>query len=312
MINYTDKENMLKLVDIEKNSLKATLDIQKKLNKQILVFMKNFIGNIEIELDFDPANKAYYYMNESTSALNKSNSNIDSIQKLINRLDIIISSCETLPPSKIQERIKTYNNQFTKCINSIYKNTDSIENFIHEISLIDLSEFIESNKKVQQENNETNNLLEEYTITSDELHSSFIENTLIISDIQGKIILPYKLSDIKQLILDDSNEYSSIQEVINKLYTRPIKHYKFSSVARFKEAYKLVIEKEHGSKFKALSLASELFANYNLHPAIITACKSLDELDIYLACLDDNNLDDFKFFDIKYEIAPAIASSASN
>ena len=68
----------------------------------------------------------------------------------------------------------------------------------------------------------------------------------------------------------------------------------------------MITEKEHKSKMKALSLASELFTNYNLHPAIITACKSLDELDIYLACLDDNTLDDFPFFDIKYEIAPKV------
>ena len=52
----------------------------------------------------------------------------------------------------------------------------------------------------------------------------------------------------------------------------------------------------------------ELFINYNLHPAIITACNSLNELDIYLACLEDDTLEDFKFFSIKYEIAP-IASS---
>ena len=65
------------------------------------------------------------------------------------------------------------------------------------------------------------------------------------------------------------------------------------------------MSKSNGSsKLKALSLASELFMNYNLHPAIITACKSVDELDVYLACLEDNTLQDFRFFDIKYEIPP--------
>lgn len=35
MINYTNKENTLKLISIEKSSLNATLNIQKNLNKQI-------------------------------------------------------------------------------------------------------------------------------------------------------------------------------------------------------------------------------------------------------------------------------------
>ena len=73
-----------------------------------------------------------------------------------------------------------------------------------------------------------------------------------------------------------------------------------------------MIEKEHSSKLKAISLASELFGNYNLHPAIITACNSLDELDIYLACLEDNVLGDFKFFDIKYEIPPVVVPNTNN
>ena len=41
MINFSDKENIIKLINIEKSSLNATLDIQKTLNKQILMFMKN-------------------------------------------------------------------------------------------------------------------------------------------------------------------------------------------------------------------------------------------------------------------------------
>ena len=86
MINYTDETNVDKLILLEKNSLKATFDIQKTLNKQILVFMKNFIGNIEIDIDIDEENNAYLYLSKSTAILNKSNTNIANIAKL---LDII-------------------------------------------------------------------------------------------------------------------------------------------------------------------------------------------------------------------------------
>lgn len=314
MINYTDKENTLKLIEIEQISLNSTLSIQKNLNRQILTFMKNFIGNININVDFNPDNKSFKYMNESTSALNKSNKNIFYLEKLLKKLHNLATYLKKEPTnSKIDIKIKNYNKQFTAAINSIYKNTSAIEEFIHNISLIDLSELLkevnEENKVSQEEpiNEELTNI----AIYSDELENSFVENTLVISEIQGKVILPYKIEKIREILLDKNEKYSSLQDVIDKLYTVPIKNYKVSSIARFKEAYKLVAKKEHGSKLKAFALASELFFNYNLHPAVITACSSLDELDIYLACLEDSTLEDFKFFAIKYEVAPVVTSNDS-
>lgn len=51
----------------------------------------------------------------------------------------------------------------------------------------------------------------------------------------------------------------------------------------------------------------ELLFNYNLHPAIISACKNIDELDIYLDYLENNETDKFNCFNIKFEIAPSIS-----
>ena len=62
MINFSDECSLSALLKIEKNSLKATLEMQKSLNKQILMYMKNFIGNLEITLDFDPENKFFKYL----------------------------------------------------------------------------------------------------------------------------------------------------------------------------------------------------------------------------------------------------------
>lgn len=306
MINYTDKKNVDKLILLEKNSLKATFDIQKTLNKQILVFMKNFIGNIEIDIDIDEENKAYIYLSKSTAILNKSNTNIASIAKLLDILEDIQESVESLPPSKLKPKIESYNKKFTTIIDSVYKNTTKIQEFIHETSMLDLSTFL---KEISR--NKSQNIKKDIedgfnTITSSELESGFIEKTLIISDIQQKVILPYKLDKVEDILLTNSTKYRSLQDVIDKIYTRPIKYYKNAAAARFKEAYKLMRRREHSSRLKALSLASELFMNYNLHPAIISACRNIDQLDIYLACLEDNTLNEFKFFDIKYEVAPKV------
>ena len=98
------------------------------------------------------------------------------------------------------------------------------------------------------------------------------------------------------------NNYSSVSEIISKVYTRPLALYKHAARSRFREAYDLIINKEHGTKKQALDLGLELMFNSSLHPAIITACKSLDELDVYLSCLEYNELQDFKFFKVEYDI----------
>lgn len=309
MINFSDTENREKMLDLDKNSLNATLAIQKNLNCQLLSFMKNYMENVEINLNSNSDNKLFYYINTTVDMLSKSNSNIKMIQDLLSKINKLAKYMNngTYDDSVINE-VQIYNNKFNKVLNTVYENTSSIEKFILEISVVDMPELLKeysssceiATPSVQADSS---------TISSDRLDSTFIENTLIISDLKGKVFLPYTIEKIKDILQKDtSNYYKSISDVIEKLYTKSAKYYKFSAIARFKEAYRLMIKKEHSSRFKALCLASELFTNYNLHPAIITACESLDQLDIYLACLEDNTLEDFHFFDIKYEILPVMVT----
>lgn len=295
MINFSGSENLSNLIELEKVSLESTLDIQKNFNKQILIFVKKFMANIDFSLDSN--DKAFFYLNESTSALNKSNSNINDLKDLLVAVAQLNASDEN--------SLKDYNAQFKETMNSVYSNTESIEKFIQEITLTDFSELPTTTVVVPDVCNDS--LLE---VTDKTSASPLSERILVISETKKKVILPYEMNKINE-ILENNARYHSAEEVINKLYTKPISYYKFSPIARFKEAYKLVKEREKGSRFKALALAFELFGNYSLHPAIITACKSIDELDIYLACLDENSLDDFKFFNIKYEIPLAVSKFAN-
>ena len=303
MISISNDKNTKKIIEIEKKSLNSMLDIQKSLNKQILTFLKNFLGDLRVDINFDSENTVFKYINETTKALNKSNSNIEKLNALLKNIDELL---ENINSKSLESRIFLYNDNFNNEINFIYENTNFIEKFIHKISLLDLSTVLEEINKTSLKSNEPS-----LTISSEVLCSNFVENTLVISEMQGKVILPYTIKEINSILFNNEDKYSSIQDVIDKLYTKPIKEYRFSATARFKEAYKLIVEKEHKSKFQAFSLACELFTNYNLHPAIITACKSLDELDIYLACLEDNSLEDFPFFDVKYEIAPKLQKQES-
>ena len=56
----------------------------------------------------------------------------------------------------------------------------------------------------------------------------------------------------------------------------------------------------------------DMMFNYNLNPAIIAACKSQDQLEHYLNCLDGNTLNDFKDFEIKFEVAPLKVKNRKN
>ncbi len=313
MINFSDIENREKMLELDRSSLTATLAIQQNLNTQLLTFIKNYMGNVQVNINFDSESKAFYYINTSVSMLTKSNKNISNLKKLLTMLDSISASIQK-HSTTLSGKIDKYNAKFSPTLDTIYANTSSIEEFIHEISTIDMKALLEELAKennIQLSNN--NFQTDASTINSKDLELSYIENTLIISDLQGKVILPFTIAGVQEILQTDvEHNYTSISDVIERLYTRPMKNYKFSAIARFREAYRLMIFKEHTSKFKALCLASELFVNYNLHPAIITACESLDQLDVYLACLEEGTLDDFRGFDIKYEIPPTVLEEGTN
>lgn len=298
MINFSENENNFSnLIDLEKFSLISTLEIQKNFNKQILIFMKKFMSNIDLQVDIDPNNKSFLYLNEATTCLNNSNSNISILNNLLKSLENL-SNCN----DNLVEEIKSYNTNFKDCMTSIYANTENIEKFIKEITINNFSEL--SEKKLLE-------ITQPNSIPVSTI-SNKPKKTLVISEKTKKVILPYDINNIEKIYTKHKLKYSSTQDVIDKLYTKPISYYKFSPIARFKEAYKLIKEKEKGSTFKALSLAFELLGNYSLHPAIISACSSLDELDIYLACLEENSLQDFHFFNIKFDVPLSISKLAQN
>ena len=128
-------------------------------------------------------------------------------------------------------------------------------------------------------------------------------DTLLISETQNKVVLPYKIKDVEKA-LSENSQYKTIEDVINVEYTLPLDKYKNSTKSRFKEAYNLMRKKEKASIFDSLSLATEVTFNNLLNPAIITACQNLDQLDVYLDCLSSNKRDKFNYFKVKYEILP--------
>ena len=307
----TNQSNVMKLINIEVTSVTASLDSQKAFSKQILVFLKSFIGNVEVDSIFaDNVNK---FLSDASFYLSKINSNITLYNNLLEILDNIKFNCPSIEYSTTVSKITQYNKKFDTSTSEILKNNVDIEKFIHSMSALDISEYIsidnldiltnadsaDTGSTIVQEPKKATRRKKKDTV-------SLNENTLTISETSGLVTLPYKVADLKKALRNEPEKYASLSDVILSQYTVPLRDYRFSAISRFKEAYKLVINKEHGSKKEALSLATELLTNYNLHPAVITACKNLNELDVYLSCLEFNELEDFHFFKIVYEALPVM------
>ena len=203
------------------------------------------------------------------------------------------------------DKIKNSNipfDEYTNISSNISNCIIDIEDFfISSMNFIDLN-FDET--IVVSDNNEST-IKDSPSQTVDNSNSDLLENTLIISETQGKVFLPYTIDNLKS-ILEENTKYQSFNEVINDNFVIPYANFKNPIFSRFKEAFKLIKLKEHGSVKEALDLGMELLLNYNLHPAIISACKNIDELDIYLDCLENNETDKFDCFDIKFEILPSL------
>lgn len=133
-------------------------------------------------------------------------------------------------------------------------------------------------------------------------------HTLVISEEDGKVYLPYTKEDVKNEVFQ--NKGSKISDVIEDKYIMPLDKYKNSIRARFREGYNLMYKREGKSKRSAIMLGIELMFETNLHPAIISACKNLQELDIYLDCLEDNELEKFSCFKIIYKSLPTLRKKA--
>ena len=142
---------------------------------------------------------------------------------------------------------------------------------------------------------------------NEEEHLSIQENTLIISEKTKKVFLPYDYSSVEEVFINNPSKYSSIEDIIKTDFVLPLEQFKFPSISRFREAFKLMRYKENSSFKEALDLSFELLFNYNLHPAIISACRNLDELDIYLDYLADNETHKFSCFKIIFEVAPTLS-----
>ena len=319
---------------IQDSSLKEQIEIEiSKLDDMILTYenkgktfqnmtdtILNTLNNIE-ENNTDKLYKSSTLLKETIENNNCLIQNIIKLKSsLLNILDIIDSDLNLNSYVDNTSEIKNILIEYNKYYEKIQKDINVLENNItHILNDITTLSLLSNTHNINNENNSQNNTNLIYTVSEDNNNLQYLENSkntnttnkhsnnlLIVSEKDQKAYLPYNYLEIEKIYNNKKNIYSCIQDVIEKLYILPLKNFKNSITSRFREGFKLIKERENGSTLKALSLGLELMFKYNLNPIIIAACRNVDELDIYLDCLEENQLNAFKCFQIRFEIMPKI------
>jgi len=133
-------------------------------------------------------------------------------------------------------------------------------------------------------------------------------DTLLISEKEGKIFLPYTVKDLNAYLVEYPDEYKSLSDVVNQEYIISIEEYKNQSISRFKEMYCLMRDIEMRSIIESFKKAFEIMFDTRVNPAIIAACRSEEQINNYLYCLERNDLSNFKDFKIVFDMAPLSSS----
>lgn len=302
-----NNEQIANIIGSEKKLVLSTIESQKALKDMLL----NYMQKLADSADNVASNCSDFVLNilqDAKNILKLFTLNSELLNHLLELLDNILLECSK-NKRLTSETINNFNSTFFEKSKTVSENTIKIENFLCSISQFSKLTFSNDNYTSIINTVFANNSEESKESIQAINSTDIVENTLIISEAKGKIFLPYTLSSINNILENNLNKYSSLEDLIEKEYTLPFDSFKFPAIARFREAFNLIRKKEKKSIREAFDLGIELIFNYNLHPAIITACKNLDELDAYLEYLENNETNKFNCFKIIFDVAPLVTKA---
>lgn len=327
------KDFMLNVVSNEKIELNRKLQLFEFQKKILMSYTKSITTTLEKIEYFENTQKLSELFSNFKKHLDKMRQLEDAFPTFLSKLDSFKSESTKKDLIKLSEEYNSELNVLQKDLDTFSKDLEKfiqdIQEFV-EFKFLDSYTYEEKNtikdtkSKTQESSLKSNTESANYSYsenTSTSIPEAHKEqenanastssegisdnNCLLISELENKVFLPYKIKTLNEK-LSNSKKYSDIFEIIQKEYIFPLDKYKNPILSRFKEAYGLMKNKENASFLESLDLAIELSFNSTLNPAVIAACENKTELDIYLDCLYENELEQFKIFDIKYEINPTI------
>lgn len=247
---------------------------------------------------------------ENFLALDLDKAKIIDLKEIAKKLDI--PQYYKYKKAVLVEILKKKQNELRKTQEAIQKKKIekiNTENKIKKEQKIEEAKAIHTNEKEAKNTKEETSLEQSEvieTLSVKELLNEPFENTLIISEIDKKIIFPYTYEDIEKIFMENIDTFSSPQDVVDKYYTDNIHKYKNTCFNRFKETFNLSRKKERLSFRDSFSISMNSFFNTLIHPAIIASCNNLKDLEAYISCVEFDELEKFNVFDIMYKIPPTI------
>lgn len=242
------------------------------------------------------------YSEEINNISEKFAKNIEKLNSLKSLLIDINSGFISLSRSASSDEVAI---NLKEKINSYFSTYEEIKKDIM-LADIEVDRFV---KRINSSNDKKSEEVSEEV--SEEISDGNIQNnnTLIISEKDNKVFLPYTVSEIQSYMEKYPKEYKSLEYVINKEFILPLDYYtKHPSLARFREAYSLIRDREAKSVFDALKYALNIMFKYDLNPAIISACKTEEALNLYIECLENKDLSKFNLFKIEFRLNPLKAA----
>lgn len=315
--------DFLNTIDSEKfnNDFNNLLENISKTNSNYLTFMNNYESFIKPPFTNEPSPTVIIeddikeeiieevpIVEESiTEESNVENTIID--EPVINESQIDLtepeeeSLFETINTQNIKEEIQN------ESVTLKTENEETIQESVTE-TLTNETKNEPIVENIQKNNEQEKNTKKDFTIiedSEDEQIEEIVpsidlqEKELVIKKDLGIAILPYSISDLDELFLDDPEKYSSIQDIIDKEYTVNLKDFENSSITRYKEAFKLAKDKSNYTFSQAVNFAKKLLVENEVTSLIIASCKNVEELEFYIECLNNNNLNSFHYFKIVEE-----------
>ncbi len=305
MLDDFIKDNLINNIELEKQNIEEIIELYENKKSNLVAITTNLveITNSINKKKLENFHKTITSLKELLEEINKIQQFASQLEKDLNETITLYENSIENNKNEIKANLVEYNKQRDELFNKIIKfeNTSTIiSNSVIALSL-----------KVPNKKAKTKSTFINTSITNEKnKHNIELEpqdnNTLIISEKEQKAFLPFFYSDVEAIYQKANYKYQTLQDVINDLYILPLSRFKNSALARFRESFHLIREKEKGSITKALDLGLELMFKYELNPIVIAACRNLDELDIYLDCLEENELYDFTCFEIKFEVMPQL------
>lgn len=286
------------LNDIPEKVIKTNDEINKlEGNKEVII--KKIV---EKSINDNPRDRREY-TNNSESALESINIISKNLHDLSSNYNTIKSQQEAIS-RRYKEGISDFTiSEDTRLLTEKIRNVEELERKIEEDNkknYLIIKRFFENNdEEPEKENVDLKDInLEDVTLEN-------LTNRPILKICEKRVELPYTKKEIEEFMREYPNDYKTPQDVISKEFITHISVYKRHPVfSRFKETYYLCRTKEMMNIFDSFNYAKSIMFRADINPYIIAAVKNLKQLEDYIVCMENNRLEEYRYFKIIYDVKP--------